>query len=319
MKKKFLTLLSVLCLIATAAYATTTHYSFILPVVGGSQNVWGTLQNSVSTAIDTQLWTNSGGLTVGLNSTTTSSNLALSNPIDNFINLSATTTGKHIALPPMNATSSPVPGGVIWIKNTGSNAFDVDAADGSTAVVSALGAGQTVAIQALTGSTTNGTFQSFGPFLTSVGTLSLGTTVTGASPSISGDATTGFWTAGAAKVDAAISGVNVTEWSANGEATTGTVSTSNALVVTATHAATATQNAIHSTTATNALCLETTGADGLCQTKGLRGNSAQHRSDFWCYTGLNRAHGSGQKRKIRCPAKGMKWKRTAAPRVVVST
>ncbi|WP_435007989.1 beta strand repeat-containing protein [Tundrisphaera lichenicola] len=50
----------------------------------------------------------------------------------------------------------------------------------------------------------------------------LGTSVSAASPQVTGDATTGFYTAGAGKVDVTISGSKVAEWSSTGVATTGT-------------------------------------------------------------------------------------------------
>lgn len=46
--------------------------------------------------------------------------------------------------------------------------------------------------------------------------INLGTSVTAANPRISGDATTGFYTAGAAKVDVTISGVKTFEWGSAG-------------------------------------------------------------------------------------------------------
>jgi len=218
MKKKFLALLSVLCLIATAAYATTTHYSFILPVVGGSQNTWGTIANTAFSSIDTQLWTNAGGVTIALNAPASSAaNITLTNPVANTQNISFSTTGKKLILPAMNASTSMVPGGILWVKNVGSNAFDVDANDGSTALASGLTAGQIVGIQLLTGSTANGTFNVSGPYLTSVsGSVNLGASTSATNPSISGDLTSGFYTAGAAEVDVAISGTNRAKFTSTG-------------------------------------------------------------------------------------------------------
>lgn len=53
-------------------------------------------------------------------------------------------------------------------------------------------------------------------------TTDLGSATT-ANPAITGDVTSGFYTAGAAKVDVEISGVNVVEWAANSETVTGVV------------------------------------------------------------------------------------------------
>jgi hypothetical protein len=54
----------------------------------------------------------------------------------------------------------------------------------------------------------------------SLGPSTLGTTTTAANPLISGDATSGFYTAGAGKVDTVISGVKVAEFSSGGLAVT---------------------------------------------------------------------------------------------------
>lgn len=266
MHNRFIALLVVLCLIVTAAYANTTHYNYNTPTVGGSQNTWGTSLNTIFNSIDTNIWSASGGTTIGLNATTTAGNFTLANPINNVQSITMSTTGKHVALPIMNAATSPVPGGVITFINSGTNAFAVTANDGTTSVIGSLTAGQVATVQALTNSTTNGTWQADGPYITSIGTLSLGTSVTTASPSISGDATTGFYTAGAAEVDVTVSGTQRGKWTTTGEVVTGTlagsssVSAGGALLFTGTGAAGAAQTGVHSTTA-SALSLMTSGVD----------------------------------------------------------
>lgn len=265
-KMNLIAMVLVLCVAALIASASTTHYSYNTPTVGGSQNTWGTSLNTIFNSIDSNIWSASNGTTIGLNSTTTGGNVALTNPINNVINLSETTTGKNLDLPPMNATASPVVGGTIWVNNIGANAFGVMAADNSTAIVTSLGASQGVTLQPLTNSTTNGTWQVYGPYLTAVGGINLGSSASATNPSISGATTNGFYTAGAGLVDVSIASTKTTEWSSTGEATTGLVSASKYFSLTGTNVVVAGVNAIHSTTATNALCLETTGADGLCQT-----------------------------------------------------
>lgn len=63
----------------------------------------------------------------------------------------------------------------------------------------------------------------------------LGTSTSATSPQVSGDATTGLYTAGAGKVDVAAGGSNVVEWSSSGSAVNGTQtvtsSSANALAV----------------------------------------------------------------------------------------
>lgn len=97
------------------------------------------------------------------------------------------------------------------------------------------------------------------------GSSTLGTSTTAASPAISGDATSGFYTAGASKVDVVIAGSKVTEWGTTGQAVTGTLSSSSALLLTSTAAAGAGQTGIHSLVA-NSLSLVTTGTDALIVT-----------------------------------------------------
>ncbi len=54
------------------------------------------------------------------------------------------------------------------------------------------------------------------------GSINLGTSLSAANPQISGDATTGLYTAGAGKVDVAVSGAKVMEWASTGGSLTGT-------------------------------------------------------------------------------------------------
>ena len=216
MKKSILALLTFF-LFSSPVTAATTHYNVTVPTVGGSLNTWGTTINNALGAFDTYIWNAAGGTTVGVNApASSSSNITLTNPINNTQNISFSAPGKKLILAAMNATASVVPGGVFYITNVGSNAFDIDANDGTTAIVTALAAGQTVALQLTSGATANGSFNIYGPYLTNVGILSLGTSVSIASPSISSDTTSGFYTSGAAKVDVAISGTKVTEWGTSG-------------------------------------------------------------------------------------------------------
>lgn len=221
MKKILLTLL-LLLLIPFSAYATTTHYGYVTPTVGGSQNVWGTLLNTIFGQIDSNIWTASSGTVIALNAPAASgSNITLTNPVSSVQNIQFSAGSLKLILPAMNTTTSMVPGGVMYVNNTGSNAFAIVAQDGSTSVVSSLGAGQSITIQLLTNGTANGTFQVYGPYITSVGGSFLGSSASATSPSISGDATTGLYTAGAGKVDVAVSGSKIIEWSSTGGAITG--------------------------------------------------------------------------------------------------
>lgn len=263
MKKKLLVLLLMLVIPLSAAYAATTHYGYVTPTVGGSQNTWGSLLNTIFGAIDANIWSASGGTTIGVNASSSAANITLTNPINTVQNITLSTTGKKLILSAMNAASSPVVGGPpFYINNVGSNAFQITANDGSTNIVTALGAGQTVSLQLLTNGTANGTFAVQGPYLTAVGTLALGSSTTGASPSISSDATTGFYTPGAAQVAAVISGVQRWLLTSTGVTVTGNDVLSGALDFSTTSAAGAGQTGIFSGAA-SALSFETTGTEAM--------------------------------------------------------
>lgn len=218
MKKNLIAWAIILCLVSMVAYANTTYYNITLPTVGGSQNTWGTTLNNAFGTVDTSIWDASGGTTIGVNAPSAgSSNITLTNPINNYQALGFTTTGKHVALPPMNATFSPILGGEIIFSNVGSNPYAITAADGSTSIVSALNAGQSVTISPLTDSTTNGTFQTFGPYLTSVsGNVSLGTSVSSTNPANGSAANTGLYTTSTSNVGVSILGTSVGLWNASG-------------------------------------------------------------------------------------------------------
>lgn len=262
MKKKLLALL-LLLMIPLSAYAATTHYGYVTPTVGGSQNAWGTLLNTIFGTIDSNIWSASGGTTIGVNTASSAANITLTNPMNTVQNITLTTTSKKLILPAMNASASPVAGGPpFYINNAGSNAFQITANDGATNIVTSLAASQTVAIQPLTNSTTNGTFAVQGPYLTAVGTLALGTTLTGNSPSISSDATTGFYTPGAAQVAGTVSGTQRWLLNSSGTLVTGVASATSGFAATSTGSAAAGFTGVHSPTA-NALSLTVTGTDAL--------------------------------------------------------
>lgn len=265
MKKKILALLLLCLLPLSAAYAATTYYGYVLPVVGGSQNTWGSLLNTIFTAIDLDIWTATGGTTIGVNQPAAgSSNITLTNPMNNYQALGFTTTGKHVSLPAMNAPESPVVGGTLTFYNSGSTPYEITAADGSTAVVTTLNASQSVQITALTNSTTNGTFQVLGPYLTSVsGNVSLGTGVSVANPANGSASNTGLYTTSTGNTGVTILGTGVDLWTAAGESVTGTVSTSKAYEFSATSAAPAAGTPGIYSSATGALDMSTTGASAL--------------------------------------------------------
>ena len=253
--KKFLALLVCGLLWANPAFCDTTtpHYALTEPSINSIS--WGIAMNSNISTIDTNLWEASSGTVIGVNAPSASgSNIILTNPIDKIQDLAFTTTGLSVQLPAMNAVSSPVVGGSFSIKNVGTPTFGVLAADGSTVIVPTIMAGQQVSLTPLSDSTTNGTFSVAGPFISSVGTVFLGTSTTGASPAINGDNTTGFYTPSAGNIAATISGTEAFLIDSAGISVTG------ALAVTGTSAAATSITGVHSTTA-NALSLETTGVD----------------------------------------------------------
>lgn len=218
MKKNFIAWVIFLVLLTDIALANTTHYSYNTPVVGGSQNTWGTSLNTIFNSIDSNIWSASSGTTIGVNQPAAgSTNIVLTNPINNYQALGFTTTGKLVELPPMNATSSPVVGGTLVFSNTGSNPYEITAADGATAVVTTLNASQSVQITPLTNSTTNGTFQVLGPYLTSVsGNVSLGTSVSAANPANGTASNTGLYTTSTSNVGVTVLGTSVGLWNASG-------------------------------------------------------------------------------------------------------
>lgn len=248
--KKLSAFALLLCLIATTAYAATTHYGYITPVVGGSQGAWGTLLNTIFGTIDSNIWSASSGTTIGVNSTSSAANITLTNPINNVQNITLSTTGKKLILPAMNATASPVVGGTFWVTNSGSNAFQITANDGSTNVVTALTAGQSVAIQPLTNSTANGTFDVYGPYLTTVGTVVLGTSAAAPNPTSSFGATSGFFSATATSDGVAVGGTQVASFTSTGINSTAigaTTSSTGAFTTLATPSATIAGGTINGT------------------------------------------------------------------------
>ena len=264
--KKLLTLLTVCLLWATPALCdtTTTYYSLDQPSIGSIS--WGLNVNSNFATIDTDLWKASNGTTISVNApSASSSTIVLTNPIASVQSLSFSTTGQSVQLPAANATKSPIAGGGVRITNAGSNAFGVLEADGSTVLVSSITAGQSVTLLPLSNSTTNGTWYVAGPYLSSVGTLSLGTTTTGANPAVSGNQSYGFYTPSGVDIAATINGVETWLVNSAGTSVAGNESVSKALSFTASTAAATGITGVHSTVA-NSLALETTGADALTVT-----------------------------------------------------
>jgi len=94
----------------------------------------------------------------GSNAQTFGSNLALSNRLNTWNLLTASTTGLKAALPAMNTTSSYPVGKVFFIVNSGTNAFGVYCQDNTTAIVSSLLGGQVLMMQVNSNSTANGAF-----------------------------------------------------------------------------------------------------------------------------------------------------------------
>lgn len=243
---KTLALLLILLVLANPAIADTssTHYSFISPSIGNTTN-WGLSLNSNFATLDADLWNTACGLTNGVNSQSSATNITLSNPLNNFQSITFTAGSQFLILPAMNATSSLVTGCGITVYNAGSNTFGIKAQDGSTVVYSSLVAGQSVRLRLTSGATANGSF------LAESTASNLGTSVTAASPSVSGDLTTGFYTAGAGKVDVAVSGSKVAEFSSsglNGSAIGATTSSTGNFTTLSTPSATITGGTINGTT-----------------------------------------------------------------------
>lgn len=251
------------CLIPLTAYAAvTTHFNFNLPTVGGSTNQWGTLLNSNFTNVDTNLWNISGGLNVSVHSQSSATNITLTNQLASFQSITFTAASQKLILSAMNATNSMTVGGTISVYNAGSNAFSIYKQDGVTSIYSGLAAGQVVYLTLSNNSTANGTFTVTGPYISSVGTLALGTSTTSANPSVSGDLATGFYTPSAAALAATITGSQRWLLNSSGQTVTGNSSTTGAFNLTTTSAAGGSLNGLHSPTA-NALALETNGSDAL--------------------------------------------------------
>lgn len=183
MKKKLLLPLAFIFAagVAWAADALTTHYSLVQPQVGASINSWGTKLNSDLVSLDSLIWSASGGTTIGVNTSSSAANITLTNPINNVQNITLSTTSKKLILPVMNATSSLVVGGTLYVHNSGSNTFDVTAQDGSTVLISALAAGGNAYLTLTANGTANGTFNTVVPAAVSGGVLGVASGGTGTS------------------------------------------------------------------------------------------------------------------------------------------
>lgn len=229
MRKHLLTALALFCLLALPALAATTHYAYILPVQGASQNVWGTLLNTIFNSVDSNIWSAANGTTIGVNSQSSASNITLTNPINNLQSITLTTTSKKLILPAMNATTSVVLGGAFYVTNAGSNAFQIVANDTSTNVVTSLAAGQTVVIQLLTNGTANGTFNVGFLDISASPTINLGTAVTANNPDISGDLTSGLFTPASSTVAVATGGIEALRANASQNVGIGTTTPQNKL------------------------------------------------------------------------------------------
>lgn len=192
------------------AQSTTPHFDLEEPAIGNT-TTWGLSLNSNMDIIDDAIWNSSGGLNVAPNISSSSTTITLTNPLDSVQNVTLTAGGQGLVLPAMNASSSMIPGGVLTVNNVGTFAFEIFAQDGTTPVVTTLLPGETVYITLLTNGTANGTFQATNP-----SPSVLGTSVSSANPFISGDRTSGFYTAGAAEVDVAIGGTQVATWTSSG-------------------------------------------------------------------------------------------------------
>lgn len=137
---------------------TTTYYSLNIPVNFGSTNVWGTLLNGDLGQIDTAVWMASLGTVIGVNSQSSATSITLTNPLNNIQEISFSATSQKLILPAMNATFSLVKGGLLRVKNIGSDAFSVVAQDGTTTIVSNIAAGQGISLTLVDNSTANGSF-----------------------------------------------------------------------------------------------------------------------------------------------------------------
>lgn len=141
-----LLLIALLVLLNTAADAATPNYGFVTPTVGASQNVWGTLLNTIFGQIDTDLYNlNNNSITVGTGASSIAGALTVSGA-SNFtgaVTMGAvvvgTTTAGSYALNVQQAGTHQA-----YFGSTGSNASNVsvdDAAGGQVTGYSFLDAG----------------------------------------------------------------------------------------------------------------------------------------------------------------------------------
>ncbi len=163
------------------------------------------------------------GLSAGGNVTTGSTNLIL---------------GYNLSAPSATGSNQLAIGGIIWgdlssgkIKlatSYSAPATNLDVA-GGLKIGNEAGSCATVGAGALrwNGTAFQGCDGTSWAALGSGGTVNLGTSVTAASPQVSGDATTGFYTAGAGLVDVTISGTKRVEWSSAGESVIGAILATN--------------------------------------------------------------------------------------------
>lgn len=141
-----LLLIALLVLLNTAADAATPNYGFVTPTVGASQNVWGTLLNTIFGQIDTDLYNlNNNSITVGTGASSIAGALTVSGA-SNFtgaVTMGAvvvgTTAAGSYALNVQQAGTHQA-----YFGSTGSNASNVsvdDAAGGQVTGYSFLDAG----------------------------------------------------------------------------------------------------------------------------------------------------------------------------------
>lgn len=135
----------------------TQYFNLTQPDIGNTTN-WGLTTNADWSTVDSALYAANGGFTTGINSSSSATTIMLTNPLASTQEVTLTAGSQGLVLPVMNATFSPVVGGVLTVKNTGSYAFQIFAQDGSTSILTALNPGATVYITVLTIATANGTF-----------------------------------------------------------------------------------------------------------------------------------------------------------------
>lgn len=100
-----------------------------------------------------------GGIQTNFTAIGSATDVKLTNPASNYYTVDFTTAGRKLSLMPMNQTDSPKEGAIIFIKNIGSQNFDIYLDDTSTPLITGVPPHRILMLTVTNISTPNGAFQ----------------------------------------------------------------------------------------------------------------------------------------------------------------